>query len=100
MSGRHIRALTNGSEQLQDACMPAIPIRDVPSETREQLAARAAASGRSLQQYLRAELIRLAERPDNVAIINRAQDRVRQNGDGLTGGQILDLLGASRAERK
>lgn len=42
--------------------MPAITIRDVPDDARDQLAARASASGRSLQQYLRAELIRLAER--------------------------------------
>lgn len=48
-------------------CIPAITIRDVPDDTRDQLAERAAASGRSRQQCLRAELIRLAERPDNMA---------------------------------
>lgn len=100
MNDRGIRTLANDQEQLQNACMPAITIRDVPSETRDRLAERAAASGRSLQQYLRAELIRLAERPDNVAIVARAQDRVRQSGEGLTGDQILDLLDAGRAERE
>jgi plasmid stability protein len=100
MSGHRGWALANDQDQLQNACMPAITIRDVPSETRDQLAARAAASGRSLQQYLRTELIRLAERPDNVAIVNRAQDRVRQTGDGLTSDQILELLDAGRAERE
>ena len=49
---------------MQNACMPSITIRNVPDETHEELAARAAASGRSLQEYLRAELIRLASRPD------------------------------------
>jgi len=92
--------LANEREQLQNACMPAITIRDVPNETRDQLAERAAASGRSLQQYLRAELIRLAERPDNLAIVTRAQARVRQTGDGLTGERILELLDADRAERE
>ncbi len=100
MSGRRSRALANEQEQLQNACMPAITIRDVPNETRDQLAERAAASGRSLQQYLRAELIRLAERPDNLVIVTRAQARVRQTGDGLTGEQILELLDADRAERE
>ena len=75
------KQLANDREQLQNACMPAITIRDVPNETRDQLAERAAASGRSLQQYLRAELIRLAERPDNHAIVTRAQARLRKTGD-------------------
>jgi plasmid stability protein len=79
--------------------MPAITIRDVPDQTRDQLAERAAATGRSLQQYLRAELIRLAERPDNHAIVMRAQGRVRQTGEGLTSAQILELLDTDRAER-
>ena len=100
MSGRRTRALANDQEQLQNACMPAITIRDVPNETRDQLAERAAASGRSLQQYLRAELIRLAERPDNLAIVTRAQARVRQTGEGLTREQILEVLDADRAERE
>jgi plasmid stability protein len=100
MNGRSRPALASDPEQLQNACMPAITIRDVPNETRDQLAERAAASGRSLQQYLRAELIRLAEQPDNHAIVARAQARVRQAGDGLTGEQILELLDASRAERE
>lgn len=92
--------LANDREQLQNACMPAITIRDVPSETRDLLAERAAASGRSLQQFLRAELIRLAERPDNLDIVTRAQDRVRQTGEGLTSKQILELLDAGRADRE
>ena len=100
MTGRRTRALATDPEQLQNACMPAITIRDVPNETRDRLAERAAASGRSLQQYLRSELIRLAERPDNFAIVTRAQERVRQTGEGLTGDQILDLLHAGRAERE
>jgi plasmid stability protein len=100
MSGRRVRALANDQQQLQNACMPAITIRDVPSETRDQLAERAAASGPSLPHYHRAELIRLAERPDNVAIVTRAQDRVRETVEGLTADQILDLLDAGRSERE
>jgi hypothetical protein len=38
-----------------------ITIRDVPDETRDELAARAALSGRSLQEYLRARLVRFQD---------------------------------------
>lgn len=65
----------------------------------QALAARAAASGRSLQQYLRGELIRLAEQPDNNAILERARERVRVTGEGLTSDQVLDFLDAGRIER-
>lgn len=44
--------------------MASVTIRDVPDETRDELAAGAAATGRSLQEYLRAQLIALAWRPD------------------------------------
>ena len=37
--------------------MTSITIRDVPEETRDELAARAALAGRSLQEYLRLLLI-------------------------------------------
>ena len=40
-----------------------ITIRNVPTEVRNELAARAALQGRSMQEYLQGELIRLAERP-------------------------------------
>ncbi|CAN5348520.1 hypothetical protein BH20ACT5_BH20ACT5_18280 [soil metagenome] len=49
---------------MHNAAMPtAITIRNVPDDARDELAARAKRSGRSLQAYLRAELIRLASVP-------------------------------------
>jgi hypothetical protein len=84
---------------MQNASMPSITIRDVPVAARDELAARSAASGRSLQQYLRAELIRLARQPDNDAILARARERVRVTGDGLTSEQILDFRDAGRSDR-
>ena len=42
----------------------------------------------------------MAERPDNLAIVTRAQARVRQTGEGLTTEQILEVLDADRAERE
>jgi len=40
-----------------------INIRDVPERVRDELAARAALQGKSMQEYLRAELERLTARP-------------------------------------
>jgi plasmid stability protein len=40
-----------------------ITIRNVPDEVRDELAARAARSGRSLQDFLSAELVRIASTP-------------------------------------
>ena len=42
----------------------AITVRDVPDDARDELAARAARSRRSLQEYLRARLIDMAATPD------------------------------------
>lgn len=51
-----------------------ITIRNVSDRTRDVLAARAANSGRSLQEYLSAELRRLAEHPSIDDWLGRASD--------------------------
>jgi plasmid stability protein len=43
--------------------MTALTIRNVPETVRRELAARAALEGKSMQEYLRGELKRLAQRP-------------------------------------
>lgn len=58
-----------------NACMVSITIRDVPQDTRNELAARAARSGRSLQEYLRSELVELASRPDVEVVLARIRER-------------------------
>jgi len=40
-----------------------VQIRDVPDDVRRTLKARAALEGTSLSEYLRAELVRVADRP-------------------------------------
>ena len=70
--------------------MPAITIRDVPVETHDELAARVAATGLSLQEYLRRELIELAMRPDNGALLARIDERKRLTGSAMTTRQILE----------
>ena len=51
-------------------------IRDVPDETRDELAARAARAGMSLQEYLRAQLVGLASQPDPAEFWDRVRARV------------------------
>jgi plasmid stability protein len=66
-----------------------ITIRDVPDEARDELAARAAASGRSLQEYLRAQLVALASRPDAETILTRIRERKERTGSRLSAEKIL-----------
>ena len=54
-----------------------ITIRDVPNETRDILASRAAQSGRSLQEYLSLQLRELAARPDVDAAVASIRERAR-----------------------
>lgn len=76
--------------------MAAITIRDVPDEVRDELAARAAGSGRSLQEYLRLHLIEVAERPTLEEMIRRAAERVERTGSRLNAEQILEARDADR----
>jgi plasmid stability protein len=74
----------------------AITIRDVPDETRDELAARAALGGRSLQEYLRSQLIELARRPDPDALLARVRERKRRTGSRLSVSSILAHRDADR----
>ncbi|MQC18236.1 MAG: hypothetical protein DWG80_04060 [Chloroflexi bacterium] len=73
-----------------------ITVRDVPEETRDELAARAARSGRSLQEYLRGELIRLAEKPDPGVLVERIRERKARTGSRLATASILAHRDADR----
>ncbi len=64
-------------------------IRDVPTEVRDELAARAARAGRSLQEHLRAELIELARRPSAMAMMERVRARKAGTGSTLSRSKIL-----------
>ncbi|HEY8827113.1 MAG TPA: hypothetical protein VIM17_05095 [Jatrophihabitantaceae bacterium] len=73
-----------------------ITIRDVPNATRDELAARAAASGRSLQEFLRAQLIELVERPDAETLVARIRQRKATTGTRLDADRILGHRDADR----
>jgi hypothetical protein len=76
--------------------MTSITIRDVPEETRNELAARAARKGQSLQEYLRLELQELADQPDPDEWMDRVRARVRRSGTKVSTDQILADLDAGR----
>jgi len=52
-----------------------INIRDVPEKVRDELASRAALQGKSMQEFLRAELERLAARPSIDAWLRQVRKR-------------------------
>ena len=66
-----------------------ITIRDVPDETRDELAARAAATGRSLQEYLRSKLVDLARQPDAEVLIAEVRARKAATAPALPPDRIL-----------
>ncbi len=73
-----------------------ITIRDVPDETRDELASRAALTGRSLQEYLRAQLIEFARKPDAEAWIARVRARKEASGSVLPTDRIISYRDADR----
>lgn len=73
-----------------------ITVRDVPDEARDELAARAARTGRSLQEYLRAQLIELARRPDPEALLAQVRERKARTGSRLSTEEILAHRDADR----
>lgn len=76
--------------------MASITVRDVPDDARDELAGRAARSGRSLQEYLRSQLIDLAARPDAETFMAQVRDRKRATGSSLPAGKILGHRDAGR----
>ena len=74
----------------------AITVRDVPDEVRDELAARAARSGRSLQEYVRAMLVEAAARRPVEDVIARARQRVESTGSRLDRAVIIQARDADR----
>lgn len=74
----------------------AITVRDVPDEVRDELAARAARAGKSLQEYLRGMLVDTAARPPVDDVIARARARVEATGVRVDAKSILAARDADR----
>lgn len=73
-----------------------ITIRDVPERVRHELAARAAAQGRSMQEYLRLALERLVARPTADSWLTQVRRRKRATGTQIATDQILSHRDAER----
>ena len=74
----------------------AITIRDVPDEIRDELAARAARAGQSLQEYVRGMLVESAARPPVADVIARARARVTATGSRVDAVSILEARDGDR----
>jgi antitoxin FitA len=77
--------------------MAAITVRNVPDEVRDELAARAARSGRSMQEYLLNQLIEIASQPSLDEVITRARTRVAATRTRLN---PADIIAARDADRR
>jgi plasmid stability protein len=73
-----------------------INIRDVPEKVRDELAARAALRGQSMQEFLRAELERIAARPSIDAWLQQVRARKRATQTLVSSRQILESRNADR----
>ncbi|MGH8697378.1 MAG: FitA-like ribbon-helix-helix domain-containing protein [Burkholderiales bacterium] len=73
-----------------------ITIRNVPDTTRDELAVRAARQGKSMQEYLRAELERLAARPSVPDWLAGVRERKRRTRTRITPEEILRHRDADR----
>lgn len=74
-----------------------ITIRNVPDGVRDVLAARAARSGRSLQEHLLAHLVEIARKPSVDEVLSRAGRRAATTGTALAAEEILAYRDADRA---
>lgn len=73
-----------------------ITIRDVPEDVRDELAARAAAQRRSMQEFLRGELEKLAARPSLDTWLREVQYRKEATGTRVGASEILQARDADR----
>ncbi|MEJ6512122.1 MAG: hypothetical protein QNL59_03915 [Actinomycetota bacterium] len=83
---------------LQNACMPSISVRNVPQETRDALAVKAAKAGQSLQEYLLAQLIEIGDRIELAEILAEMNDIASAWEGSVTSEQILDAIHEGRRE--
>lgn len=73
-----------------------ITIRDVPQEVRDALAGKAQREGKSMQEYLRGELERLALSPSIDSWIDAVRERKARYGSKVTRREVLSARDADR----
>ncbi len=88
--------MQNAGVRVYTGAMPVnITIRNVPDEVRDELAARAARSGRSLQEFLSAEFLRIASTPSAAEAAVRARLGASLN-PALTADEIVAAVHEGR----
>ena len=83
-------------ECMYNARIPNVQVRDVSPEVHEVLVRRAALAGQSLQQYLTAQLARIAAMPTLDEVLDRIEGRSKGS---LRAAEVVDALEAERARR-
>ena len=73
-----------------------LTIRDVPEQVRDELAARAALQRKSMQEFLRCELERIAARPSLDVWPRTVRDRKDAAGTRVSAATILRARDADR----
>lgn len=75
-----------------------ITIRDVPEAVRNELAARAARAGQSLQEYVRALLVAHAGKPDMAELMARVEAELKATGRHVPADVIVGIIREGRGE--
>lgn len=73
-----------------------ITVRDLPVEAYDELAARAALTGRSLQGYLRLQLIELSRRADPDVLLARIRERKANTSSLFAAERVLAYRDSNR----
>lgn len=77
--------------------MATIQVRDLPEDAYETLRRRARREGRSLQSYMREQVLALAARPTKAELVERIEDGLaRWGGSGASAQTLADGLTADR----
>lgn len=101
MSPARPAVVADEAGSIQNVCMTGVlmQIRDVDPDVRDRLKARAAATGMSLNSYLKELLSAEAALPSRAEVV----ERLRARGDLITGedpvGTVMDELHRSREQR-
>lgn len=73
-----------------------ITIRNVPDRVRDELSARAGREGKSMEEYLRGQLARIASRPTIEEWVQETRERKRSTGTRVSAEQIVESRNADR----
>lgn len=81
---------------MHNECMPNVQVRDVPEDVHQALVRKAERAGQSLQQYLSAQLVSIAETPALEEILDRIES---QDLGSLPASSAIAAIDEERARR-